>query len=220
MRPVQIAPSILSADFSRLGDQIRTIEPYAGRVHVDVMDGHFVPNLSMGPVVVRSIRPVTQLPIEVHLMVTNPQMFVKPFAEAGADRVVFHLEVVKNPSALASEIRNLGPSVGLAANPQTSWEGVEPYLGEIDLVILMTVNPGFGAQPFMEEVLPKVGKARSRLTQLGTDVDIEVDGGINPTTAPKALAEGANVFVAGNAIFSTGDPAAAARKLASSIGIG
>lgn len=219
MRPVEIAPSILSADFSRLGEQIHSVEPYSGRIHVDVMDGHFVPNLSMGPVVVKSIRPITRLPIEVHLMVNNPEMFVKPFTDAGADRLVFHIEVAKDPSALAAEIRGLGPSAGLAVNPDTPWEGVEPYLGDVDLVILMTVHPGFGAQAFLEQVLAKVGKARSRLIQLGTDVDIEVDGGVDPSTAPKALQEGANVFVAGNAIFSGRDPAASARELAHALGI-
>ncbi|MGH9196926.1 MAG: ribulose-phosphate 3-epimerase [Acidimicrobiia bacterium] len=221
MRPVQLAPSILSADFSRLGEQIRAVEPYAGRIHVDVMDGHFVPNLSMGPVVVRSIRPITALPIEVHLMVTNPENFVEAFATAGADRLVFHIEVVEDPAALAKRIRTLGVSAGLAVNPETLWDGVEPHLGEIDLAILMTVNPGFGAQAFLDHVLPKVQKARSRLTQMGVDVDIEVDGGIGLQTASKAKEEGANVFVAGNAIFSSPggkNPASAARELARLVG--
>lgn len=218
MRPVEVAPSILSADFSRLGDQIRLVEPYAGRIHVDVMDGHFVPNLSMGPVVVKSIRPITKLPIEVHLMVASPENFLRAFAEAGADRLIFHLEVVEDPSALAKAVRNFGISAGLALNPETPWDGVEPYLGEIDLVILMTVNPGFGAQAFLEHVLPKVERAHSRLTYLNADADIEVDGGIGPTTAPKARQKGANVFVAGNAIFSSEDPAGAARDLAALVG--
>lgn len=219
-RPVEIAPSILSADFSRLGDQIRSVEKHAGRIHVDVMDGHFVPNLSMGPVVVKSIRPVTRLPIEVHLMVEEPARFVRPFAEAGADRLVFHLEAVDDPSALAAEIRRTGRAAGIAVNPATAWRGVEPYLEDIDLVILMTVNPGFGAQAFIEEVIPKLAEASARIGRLHPHVDIEVDGGIDSASAPRAKKAGANVFVAGNAIFGRDDPEAAIRELVTSVGRG
>lgn len=218
MRPVELAPSILSADLSRLAEEIGSVEPYAGRIHVDVMDGHFVPNLTMGPVVVASIRPVTSLPIEVHLMVEDPGLFVDPFAEAGADRLIFHIEVARDPAGLARRIRQKGPVAGIALNPETPWRRVAGCLAEFDLVTVMTVNPGFGGQGFLEEVLPKVAEARETASERGLSVDIEVDGGIDSATAVRARKAGANVFVAGHAVFRSGDPALAARAIYEAIG--
>lgn len=221
MKPrVELAPSILSADFSRLADEVRLVERYAGRIHVDVMDGHFVPNLSMGPDVVRSLRPVTSLPIEVHLMVENPAMFVEAFTRAGADRLMFHVEVADDPTALAEKIRAAGPAAGIALKPATPWEGIESLLRVVDLVILMTVEPGFGGQVFLEEVLPKIAEARATIMQKGLSVDIEVDGGIDSQTAARAREAGANVFVAGNAIFGEQNPTAAAEAIAGAIRAG
>lgn len=218
MRPVELAPSILSADLSRLAEEIGSVEPYAGRIHVDVMDGHFVPNLTMGPVVVASIRPVTSLPIEVHLMVEDPGLFVDPFAEAGADRLIFHIEVARDPAGLGRRIRQKGPAAGIALNPETPWRRVVGCLAEFDLVTVMTVNPGFGGQGFLEEVLPKVAEARETASERGLSVDIEVDGGIDSATAVRARKAGANVFVAGHAVFRSGDPALAARAIYEAIG--
>lgn len=214
MTVMEVAPSILSADFARLAEQVEMVTPYAGRIHIDVMDGHFVPNLTMGPALVASLRRVTKLPLEVHLMVEHPTLFVKAFAEAGADRLVFHIEVVEDPSGLANEIGARGVNAGLALNPETPWEIVSGKLKGFDLVTVMTVNPGFGGQVFLSEVLPKVEQARLEVIEEGLDVDIEVDGGIDLSTVEKAKLAGANVFVAGHAIFGSADPADAARELA------
>lgn len=218
MRPTEIAPSILSADFARLAEEVETVTPYAGRIHIDVMDGHFVPNLTMGPGLVASLRKVTKLALEVHLMVEHPQSFVQAFAAAGADRIVFHIEVVEDPGALVKEIQDLGVKAGVALNPQSSWEIVSGKLAGIDLVTVMTVNPGFGGQAFLSEVIPKIEQARLEVTADSLDVDIEVDGGIDASTIETAQLAGANVFVAGNAIFGSEDPAQAARELARLVG--
>ncbi len=217
-RETEVAPSILAADFSRLADEIRLVEKYSDRLHIDVMDGHFVPNLSMGPVVVSSLRPVTKLPLEVHLMVERPDEFIDAFIEAGADRLIFHAEVSVDARALIGSIKERGCAAGLALNPETSFTGAEQGLDEIDLLLCMTVNPGFGGQGFLEGVLPKITDADRALTARGLSVDIEVDGGINPVTAARAKESGANVFVAGNSIFRDKDPAEAARALAEAVG--
>lgn len=217
MNQSELAPSILAADFARLGEEIAAVLPYAGRIHVDVMDGHFVPNLSMGPATVRGIRPVTPVPIEVHLMVESPAMFVEAFTEAGADRIVFHVEAEPDAATLARRIRELGPAAGLAIKPSTAWSSAEPFLGEVDLVILMTVEPGFGGQQFIEDMLPKISEARKMIRQSGLGVDIEVDGGIDTDTGERARKAGANVFVAGSSIFDNDDPAGAAAQIARAI---
>lgn len=218
MRRYELAPSILSADFARLGEQIAAVERYSGRIHVDVMDGHFVPNLTMGPVVVRSIRPVVSVPIEVHLMVREPDIFVDAFIDAGADRLIFHIEVRPDPRELVVTIQKRGAAAGLALNPETPWERIEGHLEDIDLVTVMTVNPGFGGQAFLVEMLPKVAAARRSVTERSLSVDIEVDGGVTPTTAARAKEAGANVFVAGNSVFESPDPSEAARRLVDVIG--
>lgn len=218
MRPTEIAPSILSADFARLAEEVEIVSPYAGRIHIDVMDGHFVPNLTMGPAVVASLRKVTELPLEVHLMVEQPRVFVEAFAAAGADRVVFHIEAVEDPGALVKEIQDHGMKAGLALNPKSPWEIVSAALAGTDLVTIMTVNPGFGGQAFLSEVLPKIEQARLEVTADSLDVDIEVDGGIDYSTIERAKLAGANVFVAGNAVFGSADSAKAARDLARIVG--
>lgn len=207
---LEIAPSILSADFSRLGEEIKAVEPHASRIHVDVMDGHFVPNLTMGPVIVQSIRPLTQLPIEVHLMVTDPALFTGPFIQAGADRIVFHVETVTDPLAMCRLINTAGASAGVALNPETDWVEGADWLEAADLALIMTVRPGFGGQAFLHGMLGKVQAAR---TDAPPSTDVEVDGGIDSATALLARDAGANIFVAGHSIFKTVDPGNAAKSL-------
>jgi ribulose-phosphate 3-epimerase len=211
-----IAPSILAADFARLGEQVRETERAgADRVHVDVMDGHFVPNLSMGSVVVKGLRPVTKLPLEVHLMVERPASFVEGFIKAGADSIIFHLEVEPNPLELIGHVRSLGKKVGLAFNPDFNLAKVEPWLDDIDLALCMTVFPGFGGQAYIPESSGRVRQLRAWVDKLNPACELEVDGGIDARTIGEAAAAGANVFVAGTAVFgAAGGPAAAVQELA------
>lgn len=217
MKTAELAPSILSADFARLGADIKSIEQFAGRLHVDVMDGHFVPNISMGPLVVEAIRPVTTLPIEVHLMISDPGTYASRFIDAGADLIIFHVEAVTDPGALISKIASAGAKTGIAARPGTGWDALAPFVDDVDLLLVMTVEPGFGGQAFMDEMLPKVKAARQAVTDAGSRADIEVDGGIDQDTAPRAREAGADVFVAGNAIFKAEDPAKAAAALVAAL---
>jgi ribulose-phosphate 3-epimerase len=201
-----IAPSILAADFSRLGELVALTEAGgADRVHVDVMDGHFVPNLSMGAVVVKGLRPVTRLPLEVHLMVEAPGKFVDGFIAAGADTVIFHLEVQPDPIELIRHVRGHGKKVGLAFNPDYDPARIEPFLADIDLALCMTVFPGFGGQAYIPESTARIRTLRTAIDRLNPKCELEVDGGIDRKTIPDAAKAGANVFVAGTAIF--GDPA-------------
>jgi ribulose-phosphate 3-epimerase len=212
---IAIAPSILAADFSRLGELVQQTEQAgADRIHVDVMDGHFVPNLSMGSVVVKGLRPVTKLPLEVHLMVTNPARFVDGFVRAGADTIIFHLEVEPNPQELIADLRSRGKKVGLAFNPDMPVDRLSPFLADIDIVILMSVFPGFGGQAFIPESYERIRQLRALIQNLNPKCDLEVDGGVDATTIQNCVKAGANVLVAGTAIF--GDPAgpiAATKKL-------
>lgn len=212
-----IAPSILSADFADLGADIATVAPEADLLHIDVMDGHFVPNLTIGPLVVASIRRRTDLYLDCHLMITNPASYLEAFAKAGANGCTVHVEV-GDTAALLGQARDLGLDIGLAANPDTPFDVIAPFLPDIDLFLAMTVFPGFGGQKFMAEVLPKVTAARTEIDRLGLDVAIQVDGGIDADTAPLAAAAGATVFVAGSAIFGATDPREAARRLRAAIG--
>ena len=211
---IRIAPSILSADFSRLEAQIGAVEAGGADVlHLDIMDGHFVPNLTLGPAVVKSIRRVTRMTLDVHLMVTDPQAFAGPFRKAGADWITFHLEAVTDPRATAAAIRGLGAKVGLALNPDTPFEAAVPYLPELDLLLVMTVHPGFSGQSFRTDVVPKVAAAAAWKVEHRLGYVLEVDGGIGPETAPEVVRAGAEILVAGNAVYGREDPAAAVRTL-------
>jgi ribulose-phosphate 3-epimerase len=210
---IAIAPSILAADFSRLGEQVREVERAAAdRVHVDVMDGHFVPNLSMGAVVVKGLRPVTKLPLEVHLMVEDPAKFLDGFVKAGADTLIVHLEVEPEPQRLARHIKSLGKKVGLAFNPDMPVERVKPYLADVDLALCMTVFPGFGGQAFIPDSPARIQALRGMIRGQNLACELEVDGGIDAETAPAAVTAGANVLVAGTAIFAAREGLAAATK--------
>ena len=217
-----LAPSILAADFSRLGELVREVtKAGADRIHVDVMDGHFVPNLSMGAVVVQGLRPVTTIPLEVHLMVEDPGRFLDGFVKAGADSIIVHLEVLPDPRPMIEHIKKaLGKKVGLAFNPDMPVERVEPYLRDIDLALCMTVFPGFGGQVFIPESLGRLKKLRALVQEHNPACEIEVDGGIDAKTIGAASAAGANVFVAGTAVFNApGGPAAGVKHLAKLAGL-
>lgn len=199
---VHIAPSILAADFGRLAEQVRDTEAAgADRIHVDVMDGHFVPNLSMGPVVVAGLRDKTKLPLEVHLMVEDPAKFIPAFLDAGADSILFHQEVVPDPRPLIESVRGRGKKVGLVVNPETPVELLEPYLSAIDLALCMTVHPGFGGQKFLPESPERIRRLRALIEKHNPRCELEVDGGIGASTTPAAVAAGATVLVVGTGVF-------------------
>ena len=208
----KIAPSILSADFARLAEHVELVAPEADLLHVDVMDGHFVPNLTIGPPVVASLRARTELFLDCHLMVDNPGVLLADFADAGADRCIVHIEL-GDPRPLFAELRDRGVGVGLTLNPETSVDTVLPYLGEIDLLLVMSVHPGFGGQKFIPEVLDKVRAARAVIDEGALAVEIEIDGGIQEQTAPLAAEAGVDILVAGSAIFHADDPLDAARRI-------
>ena len=208
---VKLAPSILAADFAHLGDQVAEAElAGADRIHVDVMDGHFVPNLSMGAPIINSLRRVTRLPLEAHLMISNPDAFVEEFAEAGTDSFLVHWEGNNDLSRTVQRIKALGKRVGVAINPATSASVLEEIMQDIDQVLVMTVNPGFGHQHFLHTTLPKITRARQMIDRIKPRCGLEVDGGVDATTAPLAVAAGADVLVAGSAIFNDSESVTAA----------
>jgi ribulose-phosphate 3-epimerase len=213
IKPARIAPSILAADFARLGEEVARIESHVDLLHVDVMDGHFVPNISLGIPVIASLRKATELTLDCHLMTTNPDAYLEPLRGAGADLVTVHLEVFPDPRPVAEQARSVGLDFGLVLNPVTPFTAVERYVELCDMLLIMSVQPGFGGQEFMAEVLPKVEAARKFVDVRGLDTDIEIDGGIGPETIGRARAAGADVFVAGSAIFGVPDPVAAVAAL-------
>ena len=217
MKPARIAPSLLAADFGRLADEVQRIEADVDMLHLDVMDGHFVPNLSFGMPVIASLRAATDLYFDCHLMTTNPDAYLEDLKDAGADLITVHIEVIPNPVAVARRAREIGLDFGLVLSPPTPWAGVEPFIELTDLLLVMSVHPGFGGQAFMPEVLRKVEAARKFVDSHGLSVDIQIDGGITVQTAPLARNAGADVFVAGTAIFRDPDPRGAIHRLRTAI---
>ena len=211
---VQIAPSLLSADFAALGEAIAAVERGgADLIHVDVMDGHFVPNITLGPPVVKAIKRTATVPLDVHLMIEEPDRFVEAFVAAGANSLTVHVEAVAHLHRTIQFIKSTGALAGVALNPATPIVALEEIAGDLDYVLVMTVNPGFGAQTFIPRSESKVRAVRELLRRAGLSIPIEVDGGIDVHTAPRIVAAGADILVAGNAIFNTPDPARAAREL-------
>jgi ribulose-phosphate 3-epimerase len=210
---VKLAPSILSADFARLGQQVAEAEQAgADRIHIDVMDGHFVPNITMGVPIVESLRRVTHLPLEIHLMISDPDFFLGVFTEAGSDAFLVHWEGNNNLHRTLQRIKVLGKRASVAINPATPAAVLEEVLHDVDQVVVMTVNPGFGHQPFIHTTLPKIRRVRQMIDATRPGCDLEVDGGIDTTTAPLVVSAGANVLVAGSAIFRAGDGVVAAMQ--------
>ena len=209
---IQISPSILSADFARLGEEIARV-PDADWIHVDVMDNHFVPNLTMGLPVVESLLGATSIPLDCHLMITDPDRWAPGYAEAGARSVTFHAEAVHAPVRLARTLRALGARAGLAVNPATPITPYADLLPDLDMLLIMSVEPGFGGQPFLDMVLPKIAEAREMVRRYGGDVWVQVDGGVSEATIDRCAAAGANVFVAGSAVFGADDPDRMVRML-------
>jgi ribulose-phosphate 3-epimerase len=199
---VKIAPSILAADFGRLAEEVRAATAAgADVIHVDVMDGRFVPNITIGPLVVRAVRAATKLPVDVHLMIVEPERYVDEFARAGADLISVHLEASPHLHRTIQHIKSLGKKASVAVNPHSSLEGLDVVLPDLDMVLLMSVNPGFGGQSFIDAVVPKIAALRATVTRRGLATDIEVDGGVALDTVARVVGAGANVLVAGSAIF-------------------
>jgi ribulose-phosphate 3-epimerase len=213
-RSIKIAPSILSADFTRLGQEVAEAEAAgADYIHVDVMDGHFVPNITLGPLVVKAVRRATSLPLDVHLMVEAPERYLDDFCAAGASGLTVHVETCPHLHRTVQQIKELGCWAGVTLNPSTPATSLEEILPYVDLVLVMTVNPGFGGQSFIEGMLSKIRRVRAMLDGMGSEADVEVDGGIDPETAPRVIEAGANVLVAGSAIFAAGGIANAIARL-------
>ena len=200
---IKISPSILSADFSILGDEIKSLEKAgADLIHIDVMDGHFVPNITMGPPIIKMVRKCTKLPFDVHLMISPVEKYIKAFADAGSDIITIHPEATDNLKRAVGTIKSLGKKAGVSLNPKTPISALMDVINDIDLILIMSVNPGFAGQSFMSQVLPKVTELRKMINDKKLKIDIEIDGGINFETAPLAVKAGANILVSGTTIFS------------------
>lgn len=211
---VKIAPSILSANFAKLGEEIRDVENGgADYIHVDVMDGHFVPNITIGPLIVEAIRPVTKLPLDVHLMIEKPDDYIEAFAKAGADYITVHVEACTHLHRTIQLIKSFGVKAGVVLNPATPVSWIQPIIEDIDMVLLMTVNPGFGGQKFIESVLPKISEVKALADMYNPELEIEIDGGVNEETAKLCIERGATVLVAGSAIFNQENRQAAIQKI-------
>lgn len=211
---IKIAPSILSADFAKLGEEVREVERAgADLIHIDVMDGHFVPNITMGPIVVEALRPITKLPLDVHLMIENPDAYIESFAKAGADYITVHVEACRHLHRTLQLIKASGAKPGVVLNPHTPVEQIVHILNDIDMVLFMTVNPGFGGQTFIDSVIPKIRQLRGMIEERGLAIDIEIDGGINEETIKPCVEAGANIFVAGSAIYNKEDRAQALQAI-------
>jgi ribulose-phosphate 3-epimerase len=213
MKRLQLAPSILTADFRRLGEEITSVAEFIDWVHLDVMDGHYVDNLTFGPKVVGAVREACDLPLHVHLMITDPVKYAPEFARAGADRISFHEEVVPDVDEAIDRIAGTGVGVGLAVHPDVGLDSVAQHLDRLDVVLMMTVRPGFGGQEFLNEVVPKIGEARRLVDARGARAAVEVDGGVNMSTIARAVEAGGSILVAGSAIFDGVDAPAAAHRL-------
>ena len=203
MNQIKISPSILSADFTRLADQVREAEE-AGvdYIHVDVMDGHFVPNITIGPLVVKALRPITKLPLDVHLMIENPEFYIEDFSKAGADIITVHQEATPHLHRTIQQIHDLGIKAGVSINPSTSVRTLDEIICDVDLILVMSVNPGFGGQSYIHSCTNKIRKVREMLDDRGVSADLEVDGGVNVDAVNEVISAGANAFVAGSAIFN------------------
>ena len=203
MKQIKISPSILSADFSRLGEQVREAEDArVDYIHVDVMDGHFVPNITIGPFIVKALRGVTNIPLDVHLMIDNPELYIKDFSEAGADIITIHQEATPHLHRTIQQIHDLGIKAGVSINPSTSVNTLDEIICSVDLVLVMSVNPGFGGQSYIASSTSKITKIREMLDICGSSADLQVDGGVNVDTLKEVIFAGANAFVAGSAIFN------------------
>ena len=207
MRKIQILPSLLSADFSNLSKDVAAAEnALADGLHCDIMDGHFVPNITFGPMVVQAVRKITDLPLFVHLMIDQPEQFIEPFVKAGASEILVHAEVCIHLHRVLQQIKDMGVRTGIALNPSTPLCFIENVLTNIDALLIMTVNPGFGGQSFIETMVPKIAEARAMAIEAGVDFDIAVDGGIDVKTAPKVVRAGANVLIAGSSVYASDLP--------------